>query len=162
TSQSAHTEATHRICRGSARALCPIRAVVKRRSVTSDIMRFSHARPLIGGSRARDAARDQENGVMPVLRVALAQVDITVGDLAAGGFGDVGVVIGYVGDDAGPRNALAFCFGGQVVSTYFKYHLPNYGVFDEARYFVPGTRFEIVRFRGVDVALTICEDLWQE
>ena len=157
---------------------------------------------------------------MPVLRVALAQVDITVGDLAgnaavildrtaeacaagadlvlfpelaitgyppedlvfrssfraasratteklaadlaAGGFGDVGVVIGYVGDDAGPRNALAFCFGGQVVSTYFKYHLPNYGVFDEARYFVPGTRFEIVRFRGVDVALTICEDLWQE
>src|SRR6476660_6788476 len=61
-----------------------------------------------------------------------------------------------------PRNALAFCFGGQVVSTYFKYHLPNYGVFDEARYFVPGTQFEIVRFRGFDVALAIGEDLWQE
>ena len=91
-----------------------------------------------------------------------ATTEKLAGDLAARGFGDVGVVIGYVDDDAGPRNALAFCLGGQVVSTYFKYHLPNYGVFDEPRHFVPGSRFEIVRYRGVDIALTICEDLWQE
>ena len=45
---------------------------------------------------------------------------------------------------------------------YYKRHLPNYGVFDEARYFVPGTELPVVRLHGVDVALTICEDLWVE
>ena len=91
-----------------------------------------------------------------------ATVEKLAVDLAASGLGDIGVVMGYVDEDAGPRNALAFCLGGAVVATYFKYHLPNYGVFDEARHFVPGSRFEIVRYRGVDVALTICEDMWQE
>ncbi len=51
--------------------------------------------------------------------------------------------------------------GGAVVATYFKHHLPNYGVFDEDRYFVPGDTLTVVRIGGVDVALTICEDLWQ-
>ena len=60
------------------------------------------------------------------------------------------------------RNAAAFCLGGRVVARYFKHHLPNYGVFDEDRYFKPGSQFTVVRFRGVDVALTICEDVWQE
>jgi len=48
-----------------------------------------------------------------------------------------------------------------VVATYFKHHLPNYGVFDENRYFAPGNTLTVVRVAGVDVALTICEDLWQ-
>ena len=51
--------------------------------------------------------------------------------------------------------------GGRVVATYFKHHLPNYGVFDEDRYFVPGDTLHVVRVGGVDVALTICEDIWQ-
>jgi NAD+ synthase (glutamine-hydrolysing) len=83
-------------------------------------------------------------------------------DLGAAGLGEIGVVVGYLGDEGGPRNAAAFCLGGQVVTTYYKHHLPNYGVFDEARYFVPGDTFAVVRFRGVDIGLTICEDLWQE
>ena len=61
-----------------------------------------------------------------------------------------------------PRNAAAMLFGGKVVARYYKRHLPNYGVFDEARYFVPGTDLAVVRLHGVDVALTICEDLWVE
>ena len=61
-----------------------------------------------------------------------------------------------------PRNAAALLHGGEVVVRYYKRHLPNYGVFDEARYFVPGTELPIVRLHGVDVALTICEDLWVE
>jgi NAD+ synthase (glutamine-hydrolysing) len=61
-----------------------------------------------------------------------------------------------------PRNAAALLFGGEVVVRYYKRHLPNYGVFDEARYFVPGTELPVVRLHGVDVALTICEDLWVE
>jgi NAD+ synthase (glutamine-hydrolysing) len=61
-----------------------------------------------------------------------------------------------------PRNAAALLHGGEVVVRYHKRHLPNYGVFDEARYFVPGTELPVVRLHGVDVALTICEDLWVE
>ncbi|MGH3328618.1 MAG: NAD+ synthase, partial [Streptomycetales bacterium] len=43
-----------------------------------------------------------------------------------------------------------------------KHHLPNYGVFDEFRYFVPGERLTVVRIHDIDVALAICEDLWQD
>src|SRR5581483_8677180 len=39
---------------------------------------------------------------------------------------------------------------------------PNYGVFDERRYFASGTELAVVRHRGVDIALTVCEDVWQE
>ncbi len=48
-----------------------------------------------------------------------------------------------------------------MVATYYKHHLPNYGVFDEDRYFEPGESLTVVRYGGVDIALTVCEDLWQ-
>jgi NAD+ synthase (glutamine-hydrolysing) len=97
--------------------------------------------------------------------------------LAAGlvedGLGGTAVVVGYLDADGparisaaaapgqGPRNALAVLYRGRVVTRYFKHHLPNYGVFDEDRYFVPGDTLQVVRFGGVDIALTICEDMWQ-
>jgi NAD+ synthase (glutamine-hydrolysing) len=61
-----------------------------------------------------------------------------------------------------PRNAAALLHGGAVVARYYKRHLPNYGVFDEDRYFVPGTELPVVRLHGVDVAMVVCEDLWVE
>lgn len=93
--------------------------------------------------------------------------------LAEEGFGDLPVVVGYLdrSDGAAPRlgrpagspqNAAAVLHGGEVVLRFAKHHLPNYGVFDEFRYFVPGDTQPVVRVRGVDVALAICEDLWQE
>src|SRR6185436_11339985 len=94
-------------------------------------------------------------------------------DLADDGLGSIAVVVGYLDADGkarlsaeatpgrGPRNALAVVHGGRVVATYFKHHLPNYGVFDEDRYFVPGDTLRVIRLGGTDVALTICEDLWQ-
>jgi NAD+ synthase (glutamine-hydrolysing) len=94
-------------------------------------------------------------------------------DLAADGLGDLAVVVGYVDADGPPptsadalpgsgrRDASALLLGGEVVATYFKHHLPNYGVFDEDRYFEPGEDLTVVRFGGVDIALTVCEDLWQ-
>src|SRR3954468_8045275 len=103
-------------------------------------------------------------------QVALAQL---AADLAAEGLGGLTTIVGYLDADGparrsseaqpgkGPRNALAVLHGGAVVATYFKHHLPNYGVFDEDRYFVPGDTLTVVRVGGVDVALTICEDLWQ-
>lgn len=112
-------------------------------------------------------------------------------DLQADGLGAVPVLVGYLDSDEfgqtadgavaggetadggpatsgtgphrtrGPRNALAVLHGGTVAATYFKHHLPNYGVFDEDRYFVAGDTLTVVRVGGVDVGLTICEDLWQ-
>jgi NAD+ synthase (glutamine-hydrolysing) len=89
------------------------------------------------------------------------------------GLGDLPVVTGYLdrrtegpaklGQPAGaPLNALAWLYGGEVITRSAKHHLPNYGVFDEFRYFVRGDRLPVVRLRGVDVATVICEDLWQD
>jgi NAD+ synthase (glutamine-hydrolysing) len=83
-------------------------------------------------------------------------------DLGAAGLGETAVIVGYLDDDGGARNAAAFVHRGAVVARYFKHHLPNYGVFDERRYFVPGDRFVVVRHLGTDIALTICEDVWQD
>ncbi|HKE64793.1 MAG TPA: NAD+ synthase, partial [Micromonosporaceae bacterium] len=93
--------------------------------------------------------------------------------LADDGLGDVAVLVGYVDADGparmsadatpgrGPRDAAALLYRGEVAARYFKHHLPNYGVFDEDRYFVPGDTLTVVRIGGVDVALTVCEDIWQ-
>ena len=72
------------------------------------------------------------------------------------GLPDVGVPPGS------PVNAAAVLHHGRVVGRYAKHHLPNYGVFDEFRYFVPGDRLLVTRIAGVDVAVAICEDLWQD
>ena len=73
-----------------------------------------------------------------------------------------------VGVPAGsPLDAAAVLHGGRVAITSAKHHLPNYGVFDEFRYFVPGNSLPVVRMAAhggepVDVAVAICEDLWQD
>lgn len=76
--------------------------------------------------------------------------------------GDMAVVVGYLGHDEGARNAAAVLHQGAVKARYYKHFLPNYGVFDEQRYFRPGQSVPIMRLHGVDVAITICEDLWQD
>ena len=89
------------------------------------------------------------------------------------GLGEVAVVVGYLdideyarpqlGRPAGaPENALAVLHGGRVAIRSAKHHLPNYGVFDEFRYFVPGNVLPVVRLHGIDIAFAICEDLWQD
>ncbi|MFH9980378.1 NAD+ synthase [Streptomyces sp. NPDC017179] len=93
--------------------------------------------------------------------------------LAAEGLGELPVLVGYLdrgetaqpkyGMPAGaPQNAAAVLHRGEVVLSFAKHHLPNYGVFDEFRYFVPGDTMPVLRVHGVDVALAICEDLWQD
>ncbi len=103
-------------------------------------------------------------------RTALTQL---AADLAAAGYGDLPVVVGYLdrapqlsaeGDPGHtlPQNCAAVIHEGTVVARYAKHHLPNYGVFDEYRIFAPGDSLTVVRVRGVDVAIAICEDLWQK
>ena len=110
------------------------------------------------------------------------------GRLAAEGLGGIAVVLGYLdrrtdlpprtGQPAGaPLDAAAVLHGGRVVITSAKHHLPNYGVFDEYRYFIPGCTLPVFRVptgnggaapsgtgesEFVDVAVAICEDLWQD
>lgn len=57
-------------------------------------------------------------------------------------------------------NAAYFIEGGKVKGVVKKALLPNYDVFDEYRYFEPGSQFECIDFKGIKIALTICEDLW--
>ena len=57
-------------------------------------------------------------------------------------------------------NAAAVIHGGSVVGLYRKHFLPNYGVFDEHRYFQPGTEAPTFLIGGVEVGVTICEDAW--
>ncbi len=59
------------------------------------------------------------------------------------------------------RNAVAVCAGGAVLGIYHKRRLPNYGVFDEERWFAPGTTdLELYEVAGMAVGVSICEDLW--
>jgi NAD+ synthase (glutamine-hydrolysing) len=103
--------------------------------------------------------------------------------LGAAGLGGIAVVAGYLdrlsglaprlGLPAGaPQDAAALLYGGEVVITSAKHHLPNYGVFDEYRYFVPGNSLPVFRLpaggeadgpdAAVDIAIAVCEDLWQD
>jgi NAD+ synthase (glutamine-hydrolysing) len=58
-------------------------------------------------------------------------------------------------------NACAVCAGGEVRAVYRKQFLPNYGVFDEHRYFAEGRDLVLLRFGDAHVGITICEDVWQ-
>jgi NAD+ synthase (glutamine-hydrolysing) len=113
------------------------------------------------------------------VEASIAAVRDVAERLRAEGLGGVAVVVGYLDRRAGvaartglpagaPLDAAALLHGGRVVITSAKHHLPNYGVFDEARYFLPGNTLPVFRVpvpetgESVDVAIAICEDLWQD
>ncbi len=79
------------------------------------------------------------------------------------GNGDLTLLVGYLGQsEAGkPQNCVAVIYRGEIVATYIKHHLPNYGVFDEYRNFTPGAHSLVIRVCGVDIGIAICEDIWQ-
>jgi len=112
------------------------------------------------------------------VEASIATLHAVAARLGAEGLGGVAVVTGYLdrrtdlaprtGLPAGaPLDAAALLYGGRVVITSAKHHLPNYGVFDEFRYFVPGDTLPVFRLptgdgEHVDIATAICEDLWQD
>ena len=57
-------------------------------------------------------------------------------------------------------NAAAVIADQKLLTTYCKWYLPNYGVFDERRYFHPGRRLPLIRLRGTLIGINICEDVW--
>ena len=70
-------------------------------------------------------------------------------------------IVGYLDQVNGaPQNMVGVISDGKVAARYAKCHLPNYGVFDEFRNFVPGDQTLVVRIHGADIGIAICEDLW--
>jgi NAD+ synthase (glutamine-hydrolysing) len=70
------------------------------------------------------------------------------------------VLVGFVDRTDDIYNAAALIHDGKLEATYHKIHLPNYGVFDERRYFQPGREFLVFSLRGITVGVNICEDIW--
>ena len=73
------------------------------------------------------------------------------------------VIVGFVDrSDAGIHNAAALLRNGTVEARYHKIQLPNFGVFDERRYFVPGTEGARVDVGDMSIGLSVCEDAWHD
>jgi NAD+ synthase (glutamine-hydrolysing) len=109
------------------------------------------------------------------LREAHDAVPALATRLAEEGLGGLAVVVGHPDGPFAPRldgtsnaptaiaqNCASVLQGGEVRGRYAKHHLPNYSVFDEYRVFIPGDELLVLRLKGVDAALIICEDLWRD
>ena len=94
---------------------------------------------------------------------SLAAVDSLAKRINNEGNGDLTLLVGYLGqsESSKPQNCVAVIYRGEIVATYIKHHLPNYGVFDEYRNFVPGNHSLVIRVCGVDIGIAICEDIWK-
>src|SRR5213083_2124764 len=93
------------------------------------------------------------------MRIALAQINPTVGDIA----GNAERNEQPIGRPL--HNAVAVLRDGKIVSRHFKTLLPTYDVFDESRYFEPGPKDEtenLVRIGDMVAGLSVCEDLWND
>jgi NAD+ synthase (glutamine-hydrolysing) len=72
----------------------------------------------------------------------------------------ISAVVGFVDEDGDIFNAAAFMHDGELKAVYHKVFLPNYGVFDEQRYFSPGHRCPIFEVAGLRIGISVCEDCW--
>jgi NAD+ synthase (glutamine-hydrolysing) len=108
-----------------------------------------------------------------VLKSGFVSDNLSVLNKLAAHTGRCAAVVGFVDVDRDLYNAAAVCANGEVLGTYRKRILPNYSVFDEARYFTPGTDhagtdhhgtgsdpLELYVVGGVKVGVSICEDIW--
>lgn len=96
-----------------------------------------------------------------VLKKSFVSANISALDRVAAATGDLVAVVGFV-DRSGESlfNAAAICHDGQVVAVYRKQLLPNYGVFDEQRYFEPGTENFLIHSGETVIGVCVCEDAW--
>ena len=75
---------------------------------------------------------------------------------------DIAIVVGFVDSDGDIYNAAAVLYNKKLVGVYHKFYLPNYGVFDEDRYFQAGREYPVFIIYGIGIGITICEDMWYE
>jgi NAD+ synthase (glutamine-hydrolysing) len=153
--------------------------------VATELLRVALAQinPTVGDIRgnasliADNVARAREHGaalvVFPELTLSgyppedlllktgfLEAVADALQELAAQTHG-IAAVVGFPERDDDVYNSAAVLADGRVAAVYRKMYLPNYGVFDEQRYFQSGSEAAIVELNGVPVGITICEDIWE-
>lgn len=82
---------------------------------------------------------------------------------------NITTIVGFVDSNKGSNesvpklfNAAAVISNSRLIDVYHKKHLPNYGVFDEYRYFTPGRKYHIYELNGINIGVNICEDIWHE
>jgi NAD+ synthase (glutamine-hydrolysing) len=73
---------------------------------------------------------------------------------------DIVAVVGFADRQDHLYNAAAVCGDGRIIGIYHKWLLPNYGVFDERRYFAPGETTPVFHLGDLPVAVNVCEDIW--
>jgi NAD+ synthase (glutamine-hydrolysing) len=95
-----------------------------------------------------------------VLKPSFVRDNLAQLEFVAGATQGIAAVVGFVDRDGDLYNAAAFLCDGEVKTVYHKVFLPNYGVFDEQRYFVPGHRTPIIDLGGAPIGLSVCEDVW--
>ncbi len=126
--------------------------------------------------RARDAGADlvafpelATTGYPPedlLFKKSFVDSNVSAMEQVVGASQGLVVVVGYVrpidsdNPQAGVANAAAIGYDGRLVDTYDKIFLPNYGVFDEERYFVRGHACPVYEVAGVNVGVNVCEDIW--
>jgi NAD+ synthase (glutamine-hydrolysing) len=95
-----------------------------------------------------------------VLKPAFVRDNLKQLDVVAQATKGISAVVGFVDEDGDIFNAAAFLHDGELKAVYHKVFLPNYGVFDEQRYFTPGHRCPMFEVSGVRIGVTVCEDCW--
>ena len=120
--------------------------------------------------RARDAHADlvafpelAVTGYPPedlLFNTAFLQANTAALEKIAAASQGIAVVVGCVDVGRDIANAAALAFGGKLIDIYHKMYLPNYGVFDEDRYFRRGAACPVYTINGVGVGVNICEDIW--
>jgi NAD+ synthase (glutamine-hydrolysing) len=95
-----------------------------------------------------------------VLKPAFVRDNVKQLDFVTRATKGISVVAGFVDDDGAIFNAAAFMHDGELKAIYHKVFLPNYGVFDEQRYFEPGHRCPIFELDGARIGVSVCEDCW--
>ena len=88
------------------------------------------------------------------------EANLRIRDLLVGETKDIAAVFGFVDRQDDIYNAAAVACNGRLVDVYHKAYLPNYGVFDEDRYFQAGASARVYRLNGITFGINICEDIW--
>ncbi len=129
-------------------AACIIRQIERARELGVDLVSFPEL--AITGYPPEDL----------VLRRAFVEDNRAALDEVIAATRGITAVVGFVDQNDDVYNAAAIIHDGRLVDVYHKHYLPNYGVFDEDRYFQAGRRAPVYEIAGVRVGINICEDIW--
>jgi NAD+ synthase (glutamine-hydrolysing) len=157
--------------------MCTLRVGLAQINTTVGDLAGNVAKVLLYVERARDLGVDVVSfpelavtGYPPedlLLRPSFVRDNLEAVEAVVRGCGGITAVVGFVdlpagrqAPDGGIYNSAAVVHDGRLADVYHKQRLPNYGVFDEVRYFRPGRGCPVYTVAGVGVGVNVCEDIW--